>query len=95
MKYPTAVSLLLPVVKTIQPNLLDSAISVVPRTRLCRFSSVKSADRFSKLGSSISKYELNAGSIEIVCISTPSDAAKTCASVREPADEYRDGIETP
>ena len=43
VKYPTAISLLLPVVNTIQPNLFESAINVVPRTRLCKFSSVKSA----------------------------------------------------
>ncbi|MNY76549.1 hypothetical protein D3C86_2161670 [compost metagenome] len=31
---------MLPVVTTIEPNLLEIAIRIVPRVRLCRFSSV-------------------------------------------------------
>ena len=43
---------MLPVVSTMEPNLLDSAISRVPRMRDCRFSSVVSASRPSNSGAS-------------------------------------------
>ena len=66
VKYPTAISLLLPVVSTIQPNLFDSAINVVPRTRLCKFSSVRSGSRSTNDGASMSRYALNAGSMATV-----------------------------
>ncbi|CAB4852915.1 unannotated protein [freshwater metagenome] len=66
MKYPTAISLLLPVVSTIQPNLLESAISVVPRMRLCRFSSVRSGALSANASAVISRYALNAGSMATV-----------------------------
>ena len=39
--YPTAISDLLPVVRTIEPNLFESAISSVPRMRAWMFSSVE------------------------------------------------------
>src|ERR1700722_21006284 len=39
VQYPTDISLLLPVVKTSEPNLFDRAISNAPRIRACRFSS--------------------------------------------------------
>jgi hypothetical protein len=44
---------LLPVVSTIEPNLLDSAISVRPRMRDWMFSSVMSGGRLPKTGPSM------------------------------------------
>ena len=47
------ISLLLPVVSSMSPNLLLIAISVTPRMRDCRFSSVISGARLPKAGASI------------------------------------------
>jgi hypothetical protein len=49
-----AISLLLPVVSTIAPVLLDSAISSMPRMRDWRFSSVVSSGRPANWGASMS-----------------------------------------
>ena len=38
VEYPVAISLLLPVVSTRCPSLLDTAMLITPRTRDCRFS---------------------------------------------------------
>ena len=81
---PAAISLLLPVVSTSQPNLLDSAISVVPRTRACRFSSARSGSRPSKLSDSMSRSAVNAGSMGMTRYSMPSVAARSRASSFEP-----------
>ena len=52
VQYPTASSLLLPVVSTSAPVLFESAISVTPRSRDCRFSSVTSGARPANSGAS-------------------------------------------
>ena len=62
-------------------------MSVVPRTRLCKFSSVKSGALPAKLCCVIDKYASNAGSIEMVCKSMPNAVASAAASVREPSLE--------
>ena len=66
-----AISLLLPVVTTIEPNLLDIAMSSVPRMRDCRFSSVVSSARPSKLGASCAPNASNIGLIAISVYFTP------------------------
>jgi len=53
------------VVSTIEPNLLDSPMSSVPRTRACRFSSARSSARPSKTGFSEARNASNAGPIGI------------------------------
>ena len=54
VEYPTAISDLLPVVRTSQSNLLDRAISRLPRIRAWMFSSVRSAGRPSNTAQSTS-----------------------------------------
>jgi hypothetical protein len=60
-----AISLLLPVVSTMEPNLLDSAISSVPRMRACRFSSVVSSARPANCGASAALKASNCGAMAI------------------------------
>ena len=55
--------------------------------RGCRFSSVRSSARPSKLGASISRNAVKAGSIGIVRSSMPAASHRASASVREPSDE--------
>jgi hypothetical protein len=94
VEYPTAASDLLPVVSTSQPNLLDRAMRVTPRMRLCRFSSVRSSSRPVKLGSSMSMRATWAGSMAMVRWSTPNRPARSAASVSDPSLEYLEGMAT-
>ncbi|MNS88239.1 hypothetical protein D3C71_2047730 [compost metagenome] len=77
-----AISLLLPVVRTMEPNLLDSAISKVPRMRACRFSSVVSSGRPAKSCASAALKLSNIGAIEISSYCTPSRLAMSRASIQ-------------
>ena len=92
---PVAISLLLPVASTSQPNLFDRAMSVTPRTRDCRFSSARSSGRPSNEGRSMSRKAEWAGSMGITRKSMPRASARAVASSRDPSLEYRDGIDTP
>ena len=69
-------------------------MSTIPRTRGCRFSSVRSSGRPSKLGASIPRKAVNAGSIAIVRSSIPAASHSAWASVFDPSDEYRLGMDT-
>jgi hypothetical protein len=60
-----AISLLLPVVSTMLPNLLDSAISSTPRMRAWMFSSVVSCGRPANSCASACRKDSNIGLIEI------------------------------
>ncbi len=66
--YPVAISLLLPVVSTIQPNLFEIVISTLPRIRACTFSSASPSAVPSNIGASISSKAACAGSIGTVCV---------------------------
>ena len=55
VQYPTASSLLLPVVSSSAPNLFESAIRTPPRTRAWMFSSVTSGGRPAKIAWSASR----------------------------------------
>jgi hypothetical protein len=50
-----AISLLLPVVKSMELNLLEKAMSKVPRILDCRFSSVTSKGLFSKISERVKR----------------------------------------
>src|SRR5712671_3972773 len=62
------------------PNLLESAIRVTPRARLCRFSSVMSGARPANCGASIAPKACIAGSIETVSRRTASRRAHSDAA---------------
>jgi hypothetical protein len=84
VEYPTASSLLLPVVRTSQPrNLFERAMRSVPRMRGCRFSSVRSSSSPAKLGPSSSRNAAWAGSIAIVRSSMPVASHRRSASLIE------------
>ncbi len=61
-----AVSLLLPVVRTIHPNLLDMVMRIVPRMRAWRFSSASPGSSPANGSASMSRNASCAGSIGIV-----------------------------
>jgi hypothetical protein len=83
------------VVSTIQPNLLDSAISSTPRMRDWMFSSVRSGSWPMNDGASRSTSAWWAASMAMVRCSTPRFAASASASVIEWSLEYREGMSTP
>ena len=62
-------------------------MSTMPRMRGWRFSSVRSSGSPSKLGASISRNAVNAGSIGMVRSSMPVASHSAWASVLEPSDE--------
>src|SRR5712691_12694323 len=95
VQYPTAISDLLPVLRTMEPNLLDSAIKKFPRTLACRFSSVTFSGRPRKASANAVWYEWKTSDIGSVKNSIPRFSAKSRASARLPSDEYGPGMETP
>ena len=85
---PVAASLLLPVVSTRWPCSFDSAISVVPRTRACRFST-DSPDR-----STCSSQASTTGLIGTTDQCRPWRWARSSASVTEWSDDHSLGMPT-
>ncbi len=90
-----AISLLLPVVSTSEPNLFDIAIRIVPRIRACRFSSASPGSVPANVGASMSRNAAWAPSIGTVIVRIPRLAASSSASVTLPSLEKRDGMSTP
>ena len=66
-----AISLLLPVVSTSQPNLFDIVMRMVPRTRACRFSSARPGGRSANGSASIPRNAPWASSIGMVNVRMP------------------------
>jgi len=87
VEYPVASSLLLPVVSTIQPRALDTAIRTTPRIRDCRFSSVRPVG---SAPSASARTEVKAActfSMGTLRMSMPRCSANEVASVTDPALE--------
>ena len=76
-----AISLLLPVVSTSQPNLFDSVIRIVPRIRAWRFSSARPGSGPANGSASMSRNAAWAASIGTVSVRMPRLAASASASV--------------
>ena len=83
-----ASSLLLPVVRIRWPYWLDSAISAVPRTRACRFSSAR------PVSCSLLWYASTTPAIGSTWWWVRWRSASSAASLTEWSDEYADGIAT-
>ena len=90
-----AISLLLPVVSTSQPNLFDIAIRMVPRTRAWRFSSARPGSSPANGSASMPRNAECASSMGTVNARIPRLAARVSASVTLPSLENREGIRTP
>ena len=82
-----AISLLLPVVSTIQSNLFDIVMRIVPRTRACRFSSASPGSVPANVSASMDVNASWAGSIEMVSVAMPRLRASASASVMLPSLE--------
>ena len=82
-----AISLLFPVVSTIHPLALETAISSTPRRRDCRFSSVSPNGSRPSSGASMDENATWASSMATVLRSMPSRSASAPASSREPSLE--------
>jgi hypothetical protein len=82
-----AISLLLPVVRTIQPLALDRAMSNIPRMRDCRFSSVRPAVSPPSRGARVADRARWASSMARVAMSMPRLAARVTASATDPSLE--------
>ena len=82
-----AISLLLPVVRTIHPNLLEMVISTLPRMRACTFSSATLGVVPSKYGSSMSVKARCAGSMGTTQHSMPRLSASSLESLTLPSEE--------
>ena len=93
--YPMAISLLLPVVNTIQPNLLEIVIRTLPRILACTFSSATLGWVFRKVDFSISAKAVCAGSMGTSHSSIPRLFANSWESLMLPSEEYREGIAMP
>ncbi len=89
-----AISLLLPVVTTMEPDLFDSAMSSVPRMRDCRFSSVLSSASPSNGAASWRRKASKSGVIGISVYFTPWIFAISRASSMLICAVYCDGIIT-
>ena len=82
-----AISDLFPVVSTIQPNLLETVISTLPRMRACTFSSATLGVVPEKCSASISVKAMWAGSMGISQNSMPRLRASSAESSMLPLDE--------
>jgi hypothetical protein len=82
-----AISLLLPVVSTIQLNLLEIVMSTFPRIRDCTFSSATFSAAPANTGASICSNDECAGSMGTVNVRIPSRCASASASSTLPGLE--------
>ena len=83
VQYPTASSLLLPVVSTSAPVSFESAIRICPRIRACTFCSARSQSGRACAASSCARKAACIGSMEISWKRMPRFRASAAASSRE------------